>query len=926
MVFEELSPKMQKIINKRFDEPTEAQNEGIPPIRAGKNTLVISQTGSGKTEACLLPVWDRWLETDRKPISILYITPLKALNRDILDRIMWWAEELDMEVAVRHGDTTQYERQKQSEHPPHMMIMTPEMLGAVMPGSNFKEHFKNLNFVVIDEVHELAASKRGVQLSVALERLRNLAGDFQTIGLSATVGSPEKVAKFLTGDRDYEIVKALSSKEYDIIVDSPDVKKEDKKLAEKLYLGDEIAARLNAIKNLIEEHRSSLIFTNTRVFAEVLSSRLRTMNIDFEHDIHHGSLGKEVRLKTEEKFKNEELKTIVCTSSLELGIDIGSIDLVLQYMSPRQASRLIQRVGRSGHHITKVSKGILISTEPDDIFESVIVTKHGLEGNIEPIQLHRGAWDVLSNQILALALDKYKISKKEAFETIKKAYCFKDLKKEEFEEMLEEMSDLRLIWNNEKTIGRGSNTWNCFYNNLSMIPSIRQFKVVNGLDDTSVGVLDEEFVALHASDPGDTFIVKGRPWKVIGMHRDQITVEPVEDIEATIPGWEGEMIPVPHEIGQGVGKIRREIAEAENPVEFLVDNYPVSEAAAKKMSDYIEKQKDYFIPDDKTIVFERQGEFLIIHSCFGSLVNETLGRVISVMLSSEYGSVGLRSDAYRITIKLPEAAKKVEGILKDLKPEEIESLIRVSLDRSELFKWRFLHIAKRFGAIRKDADYSKINVKRIIRSFRGSLLYEEAMREVMVDKMDVGNAKKVVEDINNGNIEIRFEKGPSPIGKAGLQSQAREVIQPEKAEREIFEVFKERLMNTKMRLLCMKCGNMTPPRPINYFDEDPECNSCESHLLSVVKPHHREYQKVVNKSKNGKSLDSKQQKILNKLERSSDLVVAYGKDAIIVQAGRGLGPQTSSRVLAKMKDDRDDMMKDILEEERKFARTRRFWN
>src|SRR3989344_5858232 len=270
MPFNNFSPAMQKLIKEKgFIEPTLPQKMGIPEILKGRNVMILAPTGYGKTETAMLPLLDKVHTEKLPPISVLYINPLRALSRDLLDRLFWWADKLGVEIAVRHGDTTKTERSEQSDHPPNILITTPETLGILLVSKKLREHLKNVRHVIVDEIHEMAGSKRGVHLSLLLERLRNLCGSFQVIGLSATVGHPEKIAKTLAPDM--KVIRAEAEKRYDISVEVP-VCKEPATAAE-LFVSETTLARMLRIKDLISEHKSVLVFTNTRQTAEVLSSR-----------------------------------------------------------------------------------------------------------------------------------------------------------------------------------------------------------------------------------------------------------------------------------------------------------------------------------------------------------------------------------------------------------------------------------------------------------------------------------------------------------------------------------------------------------------------------------------------------------------------------------------------------------------------------
>ncbi|MEM0286303.1 MAG: DEAD/DEAH box helicase, partial [Candidatus Methanomethyliaceae archaeon] len=404
-----LSKPIQRLLEEKgFTEFTEPQKKAIPLILEGKNVLIIAPTGTGKTEAAFLPILDMLIrEGKRSGISVLYITPLRALNRDLMDRLYWWCSRLDLKVSVRHGDTESKERGKQAISPPDILITTPETLQAILPGKRLRKHLSKIKWIIVDEVHEFTNDKRGSQLSIALERIRKITEkEPQIIGLSATIGSPEEVAKFLVGvGRECEIVHVPVAKDMKLSVEMPDIKDVDLKLAEKIATFPEVAARLRLMRELIDENRSTLIFTNTRSEAEVLASRFRIWDINSPISIHHGSLSKSSRVEAETGLKRGELKGVVCTSSLELGIDIGTIDLVIQYNSPRQVTRLLQRVGRSGHWVGGTSKGVIVALDSDDALESIVIARRALREELEKVEIVEKPLDVLTHQIAGLIIE-----------------------------------------------------------------------------------------------------------------------------------------------------------------------------------------------------------------------------------------------------------------------------------------------------------------------------------------------------------------------------------------------------------------------------------------------------------------------------------------------------------------------------------------
>jgi len=564
-------------------EPTEPQEKAIPAILDGENVFLVATTGSGKTEAVLLPVFSKFLEVPRKEgISILYVTPLRALNRDMFRRISMWAKLLGLSVEVRHGDTEANIRRKQALKPPDMLLTTPETLQAILPGEIMRKNLSNVRFVIVDEVHNLAGEKRGAQLTVGLERLREVTGnDFQIIGLSATVGNPMEVAFFIAGtDRPIKVIECFSLKGYKYAVECPVPDQRDYDLAGELNLVPEAAARIRRILDLVNEHVSTLVFVNSRTNAEMLGHNLRKISNDVA--VHHGSLSKEERIAVEEKFKNGSLKALVCTSTLELGIDIGSVDFTVQYLSPRRVSNLIQRVGRSGHRLNEISQGTIITAFPDDTLEAVASVRRAYMNLSEPIRFHENALDVLAHQIVGILLDKGKLTVEEAYNIVRRAYPYRTLSKDKFLEVVNYLNSLREVWLEGEVLGKTERTRRYYYNNLSMIPDERRYPVIDVVSDVKIGIVGEEFMALRARI-GLNFLCAGKVWRIVQIEDEtgKVYVIPAEDPFAADPGWDGELLPLPVEIAEESGRLRREIADELTKLE---DPKKVIENVAEKLS------------------------------------------------------------------------------------------------------------------------------------------------------------------------------------------------------------------------------------------------------------------------------------------------------------------------------------------------------
>ncbi|NLE06103.1 MAG: DEAD/DEAH box helicase, partial [Crenarchaeota archaeon] len=526
-----VKPVCRLIEKKGFSVPTEPQHKAIPIILEGKNVLLISPTATGKTEAAFLPILSMLLKMPKTHgIKALYITPLRALNRNMMDRLEWWCNNLDIRLAVRHGDTETKERTRQSKSPPDILITTPETLQSILSGWLLRQHLKSLNWVIIDEVHELSDSKRGSQLSLALERIRYLINtDFQLIGLSATIGTPEKVARFLVGpNRNVEIIRVSVTKNINLRVLFPKPTNDDSILSTKLYINPEVAARLRVIRDNMLTHNAVLLFTNTRSVAEVIASRLKVWDLNFPVSIHHGSLAKSSRIATEKGLKNGNLKGVIATSSLELGIDVGHIDFVIQYMSPRQVTRLIQRIGRAGHSYGNAVKGIIIGVDSEDTLEALIIARKALQEELEPVEIPPKPYDVLTHQIAGMLLKTQKLNFTEILSITKKAFPYQNLDIDEVLQIVKYMHERfpRLAWVSFEDqviykISKSDALFAYYFNNLSMIPEEKQFLVIDQSTDTSVGVLDEAFMA-EFGKAGIKFIIRGSAWQIIHIIDDKV--------------------------------------------------------------------------------------------------------------------------------------------------------------------------------------------------------------------------------------------------------------------------------------------------------------------------------------------------------------------------------------------------------------------
>ncbi|MEM2904967.1 MAG: DEAD/DEAH box helicase [Candidatus Bathyarchaeia archaeon] len=946
-VFDELSPAVREALaEKGLLSPTAPQRAAIPHILAGRNVLLIAPTGTGKTEAALLPVLDMFLR-DRavRGISILYVTPLRALNRDMVGRLSSWAARLGFTVEVRHGDTPLKERQRQARSPPDLLVTTPETLQAILPARRMRAHLACVRWVIVDEVHELAQDKRGVQLTVGLERLREVAkNEFQRIGLSATVGNPEEVARFLVGvGRDVTVVEAEATKRFEFTVEYPFPGEADYELAQTLYTSPEAAARISRLKELIESHTSTLVFVNARTVAEMLGSRL--LMLEPSVAVHHGSLSRDERSRVENSFRTGAVKALVCTSTLELGVDIGLVDLSVQYMSPRQVSTLIQRVGRSGHSMERTSRGIIIATSTDDILESIAAVRRAEKRQLEPTQIHVKALDVLAHQLAGLVMDLGETSLDEASAIIRRAYPYQDLERERLESTASFLDQLHVLRLKGGRLARTGRTRDYYYTNLSMIPDEKRYPIIDVSTGSMVGTLGDEFIQTKAR-VGLTFIVKGRVWRIEAMPQDdRVYVTPIEDPTAAIPGWDGEMLPIPWELAEDVGRLRGLFAEAlqkgslENVVNSFSRDRVAERYAVRKVAEELQEQiaSGAPVPTDRLLVLEAFRNYLIVHAALGERANRALGYIFDYLLSTHAFIRGWWTDAYRILIETPEdideaRLKELHSVLFSVTPELAEEIAQLQLVRSFPLDYYMKFIASRFGAIPRGLFIGEGSpYQGMTPRFSETPIYRETVREVLQEKLDVEHVKQLFRSVKTGEVKtctfLALER-PSPLAYHVLNKfiEVPELIAPESMLKDGAAHMKTALSREQVRFFCMNCWSWEDTVRIKDMAEKPTCATCGSGLLAVLNKLGLGVHDALRKKRERASLTEEELRLVARARRTADLVLSYGRRATEALAVQGIGPQTASQILAKMHDREEDFYKDLIQARLKYLTTREYWD
>jgi ATP-dependent Lhr-like helicase len=910
----------------------------------------MSPTGTGKTEAAFLPILDNMIRNGlarTSGIKLLYITPLRALNRDMIERMQWWCKKFDVRLGVRHGDTGASERAGQSMVPPDILITTPETLQALLTGRRIRDGLMKLKWVVVDEVHELAEDKRGSQLSIALERLRRLVGrDFQRVGLSATIGSPDTIAKFLVGEGgDCEVVRVPVEKMLQLSVVRPEATAEDNALAESIFTYPEVAARLRTIREVVEKYRSVLIFTNTRSEAEALANRFRVWNENRPIGIHHSSLSRATREATEKSLREGKLSGVICTSSLELGIDIGFLDSVVQYNSPRQVSRLIQRIGRAGHSVGQISRGIIITQDSDDMLGAMVLCRKSLQGELEPLLPFRNSADAAIHQIAGLLIETNSWKLEDMYSLLRRTYPYSTLSIEKLKKILEYMRDRypRLLFFTESdgVVRRAKDfkpLFEYYFENLSMIPDEKQYIVI-AEGDRPIGVLDEAFVSEYGQI-GVKFVEAGRCWRILEIYGNKVYVGPEEDPTGAVPSWVGDEIPVPLPVALEVGAIRREFGEAlasggrgeQSIVDSLCERYPVDGRALSKSLVEVKEQASLGlpIPSDKLVTIERWDKYVVIQATFGHKVNRLLARVIAHILSERIGqSVAVHQDPYRIILEVDSSPQAVEAVLRGLAGQDMKELARAAVERSGIFKRRLIHVGKKCGAIAKEADYASISISGLMEALRGTPVYDEALSVILHDDFDAAASDSIVAQIGRKEIGIQIietQGAPSPIAAIGLEEVSRrgEIVSPERLRAIIRQSTEARIRDSFLVAACTYCCEYVELRRVGSGAPErcPRCGRTDS--IGFTTESYETVFSAALKQRSRLQLHGKAVRVIEILKKSAQIRNEFGDEALNMMAGRGIRLSEVPALLKKKKESGGDLVDYIIEGEREALRRRYF--
>ncbi|HZD86595.1 MAG TPA: DEAD/DEAH box helicase, partial [Gaiellaceae bacterium] len=800
---EVFGPETRAWFERNFDAPTPAQAKGWPVIAAGVNALIQAPTGSGKTLAAFLYAIDRLTASPGSGLRVLYVSPLKALNYDVERNLRGPLAGLgsELRVAVRTGDTPQKERAAMLRHPPDILITTPESLFLLLT-SRGRELLRSVDTLVLDEVHALAGTKRGAHLALSVERLEALtAKPIQRIGLSATQRPLEEIGRFVAGCvgsvtgeagdaqretprasggrwRPIELVDAGVAKELDleVVVPVEDMREPGLGREEGFDARSIWPSIYPALLELVRAHRSTIVFVNNRRLAERLALRLNEAAEEEVARAHHGSLAREQRTAIEEDLKAGRIPCLVATSSLELGIDMGAVDVVVQVESPKSVARGLQRIGRAGHSLGEVSRGRIFPKFRADLLESAVVAQRIREGLIEETQIPRNPLDVLAQQVVAICADE-EVEVDALHRLVRGAYPFADLSRVQLENVLDmlagrypsdEFAELRprIVWDRTAGVVRGRpGSRRLAVTNAGTIPDRGLFGVFVVDGGGRVGELDEEMV--YEARAGQVIMLGASSWRIEEITRDRVLVSPAPGVPGAVPFWKGEGVGRPYELGEAIGRFSRELLSQREP---HVDG--LDARAEANLIAFLREQERYtgVVPSDRAVVVERFrdeiGDWRVcILTPFGARVHAPWAMAVAARLRE---SLGLEVQSIwsddGIAFHLPDADAPPATDLLVLDPDELEELVLGEVGQTALFGARFRENAARALLIprRRPGERTPLWQQRlkaqgllqVARRFASFPIVLETYRECLQDVFDLPALKHLLRRLRARELDL----------------------------------------------------------------------------------------------------------------------------------------------------------------------------
>jgi len=847
---------------------TPPQKEAIPLIHKGENALVAAPTGSGKTLASFIGIINELFRRDRaegleNSVYCLYVSPLKSLANDIhrnlevplagiTDRLAARDEDVEVRHAIRHGDTSDADRQAMLSETPHILNTTPETLAILLNSPKFREKLRTVEYVVVDEIHSLAENKRGTHLSVSLERLEALANGSPTrIGCSATVEPLDTMAEFLVGQsepggdpRDYELVDARFAREFDVelICPADDLVNTPRNVVTERFYRD--------LNDLVSEHTNTIVFTNTRSGAERVLHNLRERFDGYDEansGCHHGSLSKERRQEIESRLKEGDLDVVTTSTSLELGIDMPHVDLVVQVGSPKSVAALLQRVGRAGHQLGETVTGRVVALDRDELLECAVMLKKAEEGFVDRVFVPENAQDVAAQHVYGMAIAEIR-PEREIRAILERAYPYRNYTDAEWASLvryltadyegLEEKNVYAKVWRDandppdgehhyedypvgEVLMGKRGRLARVIYmTNIGTIPDSFTCDVVTRSGDEWVGQLDEQY--LDTLESGDVFVLGGNRFEYRYRRGSKVYVDPTS-ARPTVPSWYSERLPLSYDLGREILSFQRDLLArldhgGQSAVRHWLREFPLDENAVRALARMFDQQVRYAgvesVSTDERLVVEEERDRedyerrYYVHSNYGRRFNDGFSRLVAYRVAREANAnVQVAVADHGFTLSMPLNRKvDVDGVIADLEPADVRPDLRASLDGTDLLQRYFrinatraLMILKRYKGYEKSASEQQVSSEMLL-GFAEDLeefaVIEETYREILEDKLNVDAIERVVAAIGAGEIDLVHHRVDSPSPRAfGLATlMASDVVLAED-ESAVLQEFHERVLD-----------------------------------------------------------------------------------------------------------------------------------
>jgi ATP-dependent Lhr-like helicase len=924
----DLHPKLRGALRGLgYSQLNALQVSSLERAKVYENLLLVAPTGSGKTEAAMLPILESLLAEGGKPVYTLYITPLRALNRDIHFRVKELWEKLGFSAEIRHGDTPRSARRRIAESPPYLLITTPETLQFLLVDKRFREALGNVKWVVVDEVHELLDDKRGTQLALALERLRLLAPRLRVVGLSATLRDPQLALNFLTGGRPGVVVEWEERKSYEVTVEEPPLPKD----------GGEPDVFRDSLARVAEKAREEgvLVFTNTRDTAELVG-RMLSMDYGLSVRVHHGSLSRAEREEVERMFREGSLQAVVATSSLELGMDIGYIRLVVQYGSPRQAVKVLQRVGRAGHRITEVSKGVIVPLGLEDMVEAAVLAKRAVRGDLEEPRLFTESLDVLAHQVAGLVLEYGSLSFEKLYRVVTRAYPYSNLSAGLLARLLRFLDQLGVVRFDGETVRMGRRTISYYYSSASMIPETPSLDVVDAASRRTIGHLDYSFASMLSE--GKAIILSGRTWVIedVDVESGKVLVRELTGELGEPPIWAGMSLPVEWRAAREVGSLYRRLFEAlgsSEKLERIRREYSMPPGGFRQLLELVARQARQGLGLDGRILVEvsrsKGRGFIAVHSFLGTRGNNLLAVLLAYAARAVAGvSARYFADPYRVLLvtSRPLSAAEAEEVLRRGLPLALASLEEVIRD-SYAYDVELLNIAGRMGVVdRRKLREAAVPLSVLKRKLRGTPADEEAIRSCLVEHFDLERVQQLLGKVETGFYRVVEVQELSPLAQLIFEKPAVKsgIIAAGIPVETVLNAVLRRLESSKVILFCALCNSWQAEVKVSEAKNYPACPKCGSRAIAVLRSYEADAIHVFMRWRRGEKLTKEEMKLVEKVRHSANLFMSHGHKAVLTLAGHGIGPATARVILAKSPD-MESLLRNILEAEVNFTKNRKYW-